>query len=158
MKSWNIALVLIAALGLAGCGTSGSGQKQTAGTLIGGVGGALAGSHIGSGRGRLVATAAGAIIGAMIGNSVGQSLDQIDRRHAAEAEQQALEYSPIGADIAWQNPDSGNYGVVTPTRTYRSSAGAYCREYSHTVHIGGTPSQAYGRACRQPDGSWQIEN
>ena len=113
---------------------------------------------IGSGRGRLVATAAGAILGAMIGNSVGRSLDEIDRRHAAEAEQQALEYSPIGADIAWQNPDSGNYGVVTPTRTYRSSAGAYCREYSHTVHIGGTPSQAYGRACRQPDGSWQIEN
>ena len=66
MKSLNVALVLIATLGLAGCVTSQTGPKQTAGTLVGGVGGALAGSTIGSGRGRLVATAAGAIIGAMI--------------------------------------------------------------------------------------------
>ena len=158
MRSWNIALVVVAALGLAGCVTSDSGQKQTAGTLLGGVGGALAGAQIGSGRGQLVATAAGALIGAVIGNSVGRSLDEVDRQHAARAEQQALETSPAGGEIAWNNPDSGNYGVVTPTRTYQSPTGGYCREYRHTVHIGGTPEQAYGRACRQPDGSWQIEN
>ncbi|MEE8203551.1 MAG: hypothetical protein V3R74_07315, partial [Alphaproteobacteria bacterium] len=31
-----------------------------------------------------------------------------------------------------------------------------CREYQTTVNVGGQVEQAYGTACRQPDGSWQI--
>lgn len=33
-----------------------------------------------------------------------------------------------------------------------------CREYQTTVNIGGKPQKAYGRACRQPDGTWKDEN
>lgn len=32
----------------------------------------------------------------------------------------------------------------------------YCREYTREVIVDGRPAQAYGRACRQPDGSWRI--
>ena len=32
----------------------------------------------------------------------------------------------------------------------------YCREFTKTVAIGGRIQPAYGRACYQPDGSWQI--
>ena len=32
----------------------------------------------------------------------------------------------------------------------------YCREYQRAVSIGRRTSQVYGRACLQPDGSWQI--
>jgi hypothetical protein len=32
----------------------------------------------------------------------------------------------------------------------------YCREFNKTVLVGGTMQPAYGRACYQPDGSWQI--
>jgi hypothetical protein len=32
----------------------------------------------------------------------------------------------------------------------------YCREYQQTVSAGGRPRIAYGRACWQADGSWQI--
>lgn len=32
----------------------------------------------------------------------------------------------------------------------------YCREFTRDVKIGGKHEQAYGIACRQPDGSWQI--
>ena len=34
----------------------------------------------------------------------------------------------------------------------------HCREYSSTNVIDGTPQQAYGTACLQPDGSWRIVN
>ena len=156
MTSWKIALIVVAGLALGACANSEYGPKQTAGTLIGGAAGALAGAHIGSGTGQLVATATGALLGAVIGNAVGRDLDKADRLYAARAEQEALEYGAAGSDITWRNPDSGNYGVVTPTRTYQTPAGRYCREYQHTVHIGGEAEQAYGRACRQPDGSWEI--
>ena len=31
-----------------------------------------------------------------------------------------------------------------------------CREYQTTIMIGGKPEKAYGRACRQPDGTWKV--
>lgn len=34
----------------------------------------------------------------------------------------------------------------------------YCREYTRHVTIGGVSQEAYGTACQQPDGSWQIMN
>ncbi|MBL4863976.1 MAG: hypothetical protein JKY63_03645 [Rhodobiaceae bacterium] len=58
-------------------------------------------------------------------------------------------------DQWWRNDDSGNYGRVEPGNAYQSSQG-YCREYQQTVYIGGEPQQAYGTACRQPDGQWQV--
>ena len=36
------------------------------------------------------------------------------------------------------------------------AADQYCREYTKTVTIGGRQQQAYGTACYQPDGSWEI--
>lgn len=32
----------------------------------------------------------------------------------------------------------------------------YCREYTQTLKIANTVQKAYGTACRQPDGSWQL--
>ncbi|PZP87063.1 MAG: hypothetical protein DI582_00945 [Azospirillum brasilense] len=32
----------------------------------------------------------------------------------------------------------------------------YCREFNKVVTVGGQPAPAYGQACYQPDGSWQI--
>lgn len=32
----------------------------------------------------------------------------------------------------------------------------YCREFTKVVTIGGRAQNAYGKACRQPDGSWQV--
>ncbi|MCB9978734.1 MAG: hypothetical protein H6862_03900 [Rhodospirillales bacterium] len=34
----------------------------------------------------------------------------------------------------------------------------YCREYTRTVWIDGRARSAYGTACLQPDGAWQIVN
>ncbi len=63
---------------------------------------------------------------------------------------------PSGNTVAWNNPDSGNSGTVTPQRTFQTAGGTYCREYQQTVRIGGHREDAYGTACRQPDGAWQV--
>jgi surface antigen len=132
------------------------GHREGAGTLIGAGSGALLGAQIGSGQGRLVATAAGALIGALAGQDIGRSLDRADQAHVERSSQSAMEYSATHRPTTWVNPDTGATGTVTPTRTYRDAGGRYCREFTQTVQIDGQNVQAYGTACRQPDGTWQL--
>jgi len=84
-------------------------------------------------------------------------MDQVDKQKAETAYQRATT-APVGETISWSNPNSGNQGSVTPTREGTSSTGAYCREFQQTVIIGGKEEQAFGVACRQPDGAWEIRN
>ncbi len=154
----NMAVVTVLAVGLAACSGTGPGPKQTGGAILGGVGGAVAGAQFGKGTGRLAAVAAGTLLGALIGSEVGSSLDRADKMAMAQTTQSTLETAPTGTAASWRNPDSGHYGTVTPTNTYQNSSGQYCREFSQTVNIGGRSEEAYGTACRQPDGTWQIVN
>lgn len=142
--------LLAGVLTLAGCANPPS--KEGTGTVVGGVVGGVLGSQVGKGSGRAAATVAGTVIGAMIGSSVGRSMDELDRRKAAEA----LEYNRTNQPSAWHNPDSGVDYRVTPTRTYETASGGPCREYTTEVLVGGKRETAYGTACRQPDGSWKI--
>lgn len=147
-------LILVLVLAMAGC--SGMGPKETGGTIIGGAGGALIGSQIGGGSGRLVGVAVGTLAGALIGGEIGRSLDAADRAAMERNTQYALEHAPVEQATPWKNPDSGNYGSTTPKKTYQTAEGRYCREYQQTVVIGGREHDAYGTACRQPDGTWKI--
>ncbi|WP_018871924.1 RT0821/Lpp0805 family surface protein [Thioalkalivibrio sp. ALJ16] len=147
-----LATALAAALGVSGCATH-QGTQEQAGMVIGGVLGGALGSQVGSGRGRTAAIIAGTLVGAAIGGSVGQSMDEVDRLKTA----QTLESVRTGVPSQWVNPDSGNQYTVVPTRTYESTAGP-CREYTIDAVIGGQTEQVYGTACRQPDGSWRIQN
>ena len=155
-KKVAAALALVMALGA--CQNWQYGEKETAGTVVGGVGGALLGSQVGNGKTRLVATAAGTLLGAWIGNSVGKSLDRADQAYATQTANAALERYPDGQASTWQNPNTGHSGATTPTRTYQTAQGQYCREYQTSVVIDGRTQSAYGTACRQPDGSWQVVN
>ena len=147
-----IAAVMIALLSTA---CAGQGEKQTLGTLGGAALGGLLGSQFGSGSGKLAATGVGVFIGALIGSEIGRSMDEVDRMKANQAINTA-HTAPVGETITWNNPDSGHSGTVTPIRDGTSSSGSYCREFQRTVTIGGQTEEAYGTACRQPDGSWQI--
>lgn len=130
-------------------------NKQSGGTLIGGLAGGLLGSQFGGGEGKLVATGVGALAGALIGGQVGKSMDETDRQLAAKSSREALEFSPAGRSVEWRNPDSGNRGTITPTKTVRTEQG-YCREYVQEIIVGGDKQKAFGRACRKPDGNWEI--
>lgn len=157
-----VSIGLIAAM-LSACATgpdgrpvNNMGNKETVGTLLGAVGGAYLGSKVGKGNGQLVGVAAGTLLGAALGNSVGQSLDKADMQYYTQASQQALETAQPGQSLPWQNPQSGNSGSITPSNYYQTANGAYCREYTQTINVGGKSQKGYGRACRQPDGTWNI--
>ena len=151
----QIALASVVVLGLASCQTADR-PKQTAGTVLGTVAGAVAGARFGKGSGRVAAGVAGALLGAFVGSQIGESLDRADRLAMQNSTNDALERSPSGNAVAWSNPDSGNYGTVTPAPAYKDSRGQYCREFTQTVTVGGRTEEAYGTACRQADGAWKI--
>lgn len=152
----KVVAILAVAFLLGACANDGKGQKEAGGTLLGAGLGALAGSQIGSGRGQLAAVAIGALAGAFVGNQVGKSLDNADKIAMERSTQRALETAPSGQTVAWRNPDSGNSGTITPQPAVQTNAGEFCREYQQTITVAGQAEQAYGTACRQPDGSWKI--
>jgi surface antigen len=131
-------------------------SREPGGMILGGIVGAAIGSQIGGGNGRLAAVGVGTLIGALIGRDVGRSMDAADRAYAAGSFGHAMEYAPACSTITWDNPRSGTSGTVTPTHTYEPEPGRYCREFQQQVMIGGKRQDAYGTACRQPDGSWEI--
>ncbi len=130
-------------------------SKQTAGLFLGAAAGGLAGSQIGSGTGRLAAVGGGVFLGALIGSEIGRSMDEVDRMKAEQAYARAAT-APVGQQIAWNNPQTGNHGTIMPLREGTSASGSYCREFQQDVTIGNKTERAYGTACRQPNGSWKI--
>ena len=151
----GVAVVILVALATTGCATMEANPK----TSIGAAGGGLVGGLIAAAAGGNPAVIAASVIGGiLIGGMVGNLLDQRDKQMAAEAAHRAMESAPTGKSVAWQNPDSGHSGTVTPTRTFQTANGNYCRDYQTTIVIDGKDERATGTACRQPDGSWRIAN
>lgn len=147
--------VVVTASILSAC--AGMGPKESTGTFAGAGAGALIGGSMGRGEGKVMAVAVGTLLGALLGGEVGRTMDHADQLAAERAYEQARA-APIGQPIAWENPDNGHYGSVTPVREgTHNRTGEYCREFQQTVTIGGRPEDAYGVACRQPDGAWRIE-
>lgn len=146
-----VAILMLPAL-LAACGP---GNKQGTGTIVGAVAGGAAGAAIGGPRNRGAGLAIGAVVGGILGNQIGKSLDEEDRRMAAAAEYQALEYGQPGAATPWDNPQTQHRGQIVPGKPY-VQAGLNCRTYTHTIYISGQPQTARGTACRQPDGTWKT--
>lgn len=137
-----------------GCTVEQRFTKQDIGLGTGLVTGALIGNTIGKGNGQRIATLAGALAGAYIGSSIGRHMDVNDRYRM----NYALETTPDQQMSSWVNPNSGYRYRVTPIRTYERQSNSYgpCREYSTTVLIGGKRETAFGKVCRQSDGTWKI--
>ena len=129
-------------------------NRALIGGLIGAGSGAAIGSQFGKGDGNTAAIIGGTIIGALVGGAIGNAMDEADQYCTG----QALEYASDGQTINWNNPNDGQQYQVTPVRTYQSSGGEYCREYTTTATVGGREQETYGIACRQPDGSWKLRS
>lgn len=145
-----IALLLVSALtfGLVGCS---EGNNTGGATAVGALAGGLLGSQFGGGSGQVAAAIGGAVLGGYVGNQVGQYMDRQDRMNM----QSAIINTPVGQQASWTNSESNVTYQVRPTRNYHKGS-SYCREYQTRVQIKGQWKNAYGRACRQPDGSWKI--
>jgi hypothetical protein len=81
------------------------------------------------------------------------ALTEVQQRSYEDAQIHATT-APIGETIVWQN--GGAAGTVTAVRDGTGTGNRYCREFQQTVTIGGNTEQAYGTACMQPDGAWQV--
>ncbi len=83
-------------------------------------------------------------------------LDNVNeqQQRAHESAQIKAAAAPVGEKIIWN--EGGATGSVTTIRDGSSSSGRYCREFQHEVTIAGKSERAYGTACRQPDGSWEV--
>ena len=154
-KLTAVSMAALLVVSVAGCESMG-GQKQTGGTLIGAGARARAGPQLGIGSRPIAAAPVGTQLGALVGTEVGRSLDKADLAYANQANARA-QTGPVGQPIQWNNPQTGNYGTITPVRDGTDTrTGAYCREFQQTVTIGGKTESAYGTACRQPDGTWKV--
>jgi surface antigen len=155
----NVAAIVLLTFTLSSCASMQQTYQENPKAMLGGLLGAGAGAGIaalaGGGPGAIVGAAVG---GALIGGYVGHRLDNRDKQLAAQAAQRAFEQNQAGQPSVWNNPDSGNSGSITPTKTYQLASGQYCRQYQQTIVIGGEQQQAYGTACRQQDGTWQIQS
>lgn len=90
---------------------------------------------------------------AILALQLAERLSDSQQQHYAWAQQRAVA-APLGESIEWH--DSGMYGSVTPVRDGADGGGRYCREFQHHVTVGNRQQSAYGVACRQPDGAWEI--
>ena len=137
---------------------SGCASKMQTGTALGALtGGALAYGLGQNSSKKALWTVLGIGLGAMIGQSIGQQLDERDQYLMAQTFEFAMEKAPTNETAKWENPDTGVGGSVTPTKTYSTTEGTPCREFTTSVSIGGQTEKAYGTACRQADGSWKIQ-
>ena len=161
MATRAVAALLVAAL-LAGCAqmqSAGNSIENNPKAVLGSLGGAAAGGLLAAALGgKAPVVIASALAGALIGGYVGHKLDAKDKQMAAQAATLAFERNASGQPSVWNNPESGNHGQVVPTHTYQLASGQYCREYTQTIWVGNDPEKTSGTACRQPDGSWQVQN
>jgi len=152
-KISTIGVTAILAVGLAGC---------TPGNNVGGAtfAGAAAGGLVGAAAfgGSAMGILGGALLGGVVGNLIGQQMDANDRARMRRAiTEVSIEDGDRweDRDVRWENERTGARYHVHPVRqTHRG--GRYCREYQTTVQIGGKTHQAFGKACRMPDGQWRM--
>ncbi len=78
--------------------------------------------------------------------------EQQQRQH--EAAQVEAASAKVNETIHWE--DGNASGAVTTTRIGTSTSGRQCREFQQTITVGGRSERAYGTACLQPDGAWEI--
>ena len=153
-KIVKLLLITLTCFTLQGCNRQIN--KQSGQTLIRSVAGKMIlGPQFSSEEVQLVTPGIGELAGTLISGPITKRIDGYDKQMIETSSRQALEFSPSGNSVEWRNPDNGNSGVITPTKTFKKS-GHYCREYIQEVTIGGTRQRAYGKACHQPDGNWKI--
>ncbi len=150
-----VSLTLIGSPAHAECQQEETSGGEIFGTLAGAALGGLVGSQLGSGTGNKVAIGAGVVAGGFLGNRIGKAMSCQDQQQHYATTQDALETQKTGQTSTWTNPDTGHSGEITPTKTYTSTDGVPCRDFTQTLYVDGEFEEIQGTACRQPDGSWK---
>jgi surface antigen len=131
------------------------GGNTAGGAIIGALAGGLLGNSVSRGPQRGAGTAVGAILGGVVGASIGNSLNCEDRSYAVDAEYRGFEAGRPHQRYDWRSPRGDSYGYVQ-VGDYYQDRGRRCTTYTQEIWVHGRPETARGRACRQPDGTWQM--
>jgi len=83
-------------------------------------------------------------------------LSASEKTEASSAQFNALQFGRPGAPRSWQG-DRGASGQVM-VGPYVRVNNIDCRDFTHTVTVGGKPYSKHATACRELDGSWSVAN
>ena len=121
----------------------------------GAAGGAAAGALIGQAIGHNTgATLIGAAVGSMLGYIVGNEMDKYDRHQLNHTYERGMS----NQRSAWVNPDTGHQYVVTPQPAFQDpGTQRVCRRAEIEAVIDGRPQRTFSTACRDQNGSWQLQ-
>lgn len=155
MPTWRTGFtIVVAALVLAACQTSG-GNRRELGVLLTpeGTGPGATGQSLppASPAGPI----GGTVDGGLAASEIGRALDSADREMAAQAEFLALESTAAGAVYQWQSRHSPARGSIVPGEPYQVNR-SECRDFTHTIVVGGKSREWRGAACRQSAGRWRA--
>jgi surface antigen len=136
------ALLLVTTITLStGCANT-QNPNEIGGMVLGTLAGGAIGSTMGSGRGKTATTVIGALGGAFLGSHIGKKLDRIDQQNIHHALNQQT------GNSQWQNSNNGKVYTMTtaqarfddgqPCRYYKIKA----------AYPNGQPEMIYGKACR----------
>ena len=81
-------------------------------------------------------------------------LNQAARSAATDAQFYALQFGRPGAPRQWAG-DQGTTGSVA-VGPYVRVNNLDCRDFTHTVKVGGTDYVKKGTACREQNGNWNV--
>ena len=125
-------------------------RSNLVGSAAGAALGGLLGSKMGKGGGSTALTVLGVVGGALAGGYVGRSMDPTDQACVGTS----LEHTPANQSVAWQNPSTGSRYWVTPTGNYQGQNGEPCRRYVTQAVVNGQQQRSDGAACRDANGAW----
>ena len=83
-------------------------------------------------------------------------LSPTDWTYARGALGLALTSTQSGPPVPWANPETGARGNFAPSAEAVTADGRTCRSFVATRTENGREVQLNGRACRTPDGQWDI--
>ena len=130
-------------------------SNTAGGAIAGALAGGLLGNSVSRGPQRGAGTALGAIVGGVVGASIGNNLNCEDRSYAIDAEYRGFEAGRPHQRYDWRSPRGASYGYLQ-VNDYYQDRGRRCANYTQEIWVQGRPERARGRACRQPDGTWQM--
>ena len=116
----------------------------------------MLGNSVSRGPQRGAGTAVGAILGGVLGASIGKNLNCEDRSYAVDASYRGFEAGRPNSRYDWRSPRGDTYGYLQVGNYYQDRARGRCATYTQEIYVRGRPETARGRACRQPDGTWQM--
>lgn len=80
----------------------------------------------------------------------------LDLAYARAAAANVLAHGGRDTSVAWENPETGAGGNITPLATPHTEAGRACRDFLASYVHGGSHDWLEGSGCRNAGGAWEV--